>query len=241
MTETRKLVHVYPSLFRSHGDYGNLRILKYRAEARGLSVDIEVVEPGRRLPAADFYLVGGGEDRDLAPAAKILREEGTLGWAASDQRAILAVGAGFRISGNTFLDESGSQHQGLGILPVACFNADLATGAVVTRPTSRERGDHFDLPALSGYEHHHGRASVVGGGKPLASLDVGVGNGGAPPADGAVHRHVVGTWMFGPVLARNPELADVFLSWIFGIEDLAEFRDPFAEEVRRVRIGEAKA
>lgn len=232
----KRLVHVYPSLFRSHGDFGNLRILQYRGKARGHDLEMTVVEPGTPIPAADFYVIGGGEDRDLAPAASILREEGTLARAAADGVPILFTGAGFRISGASFLDDAGVPHTGLDILPVSAFRGELATGPVVTRS-----GGALDMPVMSGYEHHRGRVTITGHATPLADLEIGVGNGTTPATDGAVSGRVVGTWMLGPVLSRNPELADTFLKWVLGVDGLDPFADPMAEEVRRVRLAEARS
>jgi CobQ-like glutamine amidotransferase family enzyme len=111
------------------------------------------------------------------------------------------------------------------------------------------------LPALSGYESHRGRVDLGPGVETLAELEIGTGNGATPAADGAVatvgQGHVLGSWLHGPVLPRNPELADLVLGWalapeteaLVAVERLARLgaaESRFAALVRDERIAEAR-
>jgi CobQ-like glutamine amidotransferase family enzyme len=105
---------------------------------------------------------------------------------------------------------------------------------VVTRPSPR-----LGLPALVGYEWHRGRTRLGPEAEPLAEVEIGVCNGGEPPTDGAVQGHVLGTYLHGPLLPRNPELADLLLGWALGTE-LEPLASEFAERAREERIAEAR-
>jgi hypothetical protein len=103
---------------------------------------------------------------------------------------------------------------------------------VITRPNH-----HTGLPAMSGFESHHGRTELDSGVEPLAEIELGVGNGTAPATDGAVAGSAVGTYLHGPVLARNPELADLLLGCTLG-RDLEPLPPGSAEALRAQRIAE---
>ncbi|HYL39837.1 MAG TPA: hypothetical protein VET90_00865, partial [Candidatus Binatus sp.] len=172
------------------------------------------------------------------------RTDGTVARAAADGSVVFGVAAGYEVLGRSFPvqegPEDGSIVDGLGLLDVTTTLASFVDRRVVTKP----RLD-LGLPALSGYETHRGRTRLGPGTSALAELEVGTGNGTTPPTDGAIAGHVVGTYLHGPVLPRNPELADLLLAWALGrrpdeLEPLGERESRFAHLVRRERIAEAR-
>ncbi len=226
------VVEVHPLLTAAQGDVGNARVLRHRAAARGLPVTVVTVDGDDALPAADIYLLGGAEEVEQAELARRLRAEAGLSAGASNGAAVLAVGAGFEVIGEWFDGVDGARHDGLGLLDTRTTLGTLAEAAVVTYAAPG-----LGLPALSGYETHRGRTDLGPGVRPLAQLEVGTGNGGRPAADGAVVGHVIGSYLHGPVLARNPELADLLLGWALG-RDLAPLPSGYAEQARAQRIDE---
>jgi lipid II isoglutaminyl synthase (glutamine-hydrolysing) len=235
------LVELYPGALFPQGDGGNLLALDWRAKRRGIETAVRRVALGEPVPIADLYVIGGGEDEDEAIIARRLRADGTLARAVSDGAVVFGVGAGYQILGESFEDLDGALAPGVGLLEVRMTRGAFVDRRVVTRP-NRELG----LPALSGYESHRGRAMLGPAAVPLAELEIGTGNGGNAPrtaaTDGAVQGHVVGTWLHGPVLPRNPELADLLLEWAAGkaLEPLDDRESRFAELVRAERIAEAR-
>jgi hypothetical protein len=95
------------------------------------------------------------------------------------------------------------------------------------------------LPPLTGYENHAGATTLGPGASPLGAVRSGVGNGDGSGGDGVWAGRVVGTYMHGPVLARNPALADRLLSWVVG--DLEPLDDGESAELRRERLQTARA
>ena len=93
------------------------------------------------------------------------------------------------------------------------------------------------LPTLTGYENHAGLTELGPGVRPLGRVLAGSGNGGEG-REGAVGGRVVGTYLHGPALARNPALADLLLSWVLGRE-LAPVDDGDVEQLRRERLAAA--
>jgi lipid II isoglutaminyl synthase (glutamine-hydrolysing) len=228
------LVEVYPGAMFPQGDGGNVRALEHRARARGVEVETLSAPIGDPLPEGDLYLLQGAEDEDQPVVAHRLREEGTLARAAAAGKVVVGIGAGYEILGKTFDPPEGARTEGLGLLDVRTALGEHVDNRVVTRPSAR-----LGLPALVGYEWHRGRSTLGPEAKPLAEVDVGVCNGGVPPTDGAVQGRVLGTYLHGPLLPRNPELTDLLLGWSLGVE-LEPLPSEFAERARQERIAEAR-
>ena len=244
MSRPLVIAELYPGILFNQGDGGNVLALAWRARRRGIEVQSVAVALGEPVPRADIYVIGGGEDEDQAPVARLLRTDGSLARAVADGAVVFGVAAGYQVLGNTFPiqdgPEAGRTADGVGLLDATTVLGELVDRRVVTRP----RPD-LGLPALSGYETHRGRTRLGPGATPLAELEVGTGNGTNPPTDGAIAGHVVGTYLHGPVLPRNPELADLLLAWALGrrpdeLEPLGDQESRFAELVRRERIAEAR-
>jgi lipid II isoglutaminyl synthase (glutamine-hydrolysing) len=231
---TLTVVDVYPGSMFPQGDGGNLRMLEHRARGRGIEVQTLGAPIGEPLPEADLYLLQGAEDEDQPAVARRLAEEGTLAAAARAGKVVLGIGAGYQILGKSFDVPDGVTTEGLGLLDVRTTLGEHVDIRVVTRPAPR-----LGLPALVGYEWHRGRTVLGPDAEPLAEVEVGVCNGGEPPTDGAVQGHVLGTYLHGPLLPRNPELADLLLGWALGSE-LAPLATEFAERARQERIAEAR-
>ena len=142
---------------------------------------------------------------------------------------VLAVCAGMQILGHQFRAARGLV-PGLGLLDVTTdAGATRAVGELLVAPDEAS----FGLPALTGYENHRGRTTLGPHARPLGRVDHGVGNGDG--TEGVVQRRVVGTYLHGPALARNPALADLLLGWVIG-HTPAPLADPTAVALRKERL-----
>jgi len=238
------IVELFPGALFPQGDGGNALGLAWRARRRGIEADVQDVALGASVPGADLYVIGGGEDEDAPTIAARLRADGTLARVVADGAVLFGSGAGYELLGESFDDLEGRSVEGAGLLDARMTRSGFFDRRVVTRANP-----DLGLPPLSGYESHRGRATLGANVAPLAELEIGTGNGGSPATDGAVAGvgggHVVGTWLHGPVLPRNPELADLLLAWALGVapgtlEPLGEQESRFAALVRRERIAEAR-
>jgi CobQ-like glutamine amidotransferase family enzyme len=237
---TVRVALLYPELLGTYGDRGNARVLVQRLAWRGVPVELVEAPWGEPAPAScDIYVLGGGEDSPQASAAAALIAEGAVHRAVDGGAAVLGICAGFQILGHSFFGPDGAARPGLGLLD--CTTARRAQPRIVGEILV-EPNPGVGLPALSGYENHAGLTDLGPGAAPLGRVEVGVGNGDG--TEGALQGHVVGTYLHGPVLARNPALADRILSWFTGeleplddseVTDLREERRQFvaAESARR--------
>ena len=236
MTNRLTIAHVFPALLGTYGDAGNVSVLRYRAEVRGIRVSIVDVLPGDPVPAtADLYVIGGGEDAQEMRATELLRSDSGLSMAVHRGAPVLAVCAGMQILGEWFTDGSDSRVAGLGLLDLRTDRRSVrAVGDVIADTTGV-----LDLPTLIGFENHRGATSLGPDARPLARVLHGIGNGAAEPVEGALQGSVIGTYLHGPVLALNPALADYLLTQVVG--DLAPMDDVRAEEFRANRFQRARA
>jgi CobQ-like glutamine amidotransferase family enzyme len=228
-----RVVVVYPDLLGTYGDGGNGLVLTRRAGWRGIPAELLEAPSDAPLPTGDIYTLGGGEDGPQVQATECLAEDGTLARAVGDGAVVFAVCAGYQIVGTTFPAADGSAVTGLGLLDVATVKGgdSRAVGEIVVEA---------ELPGagrLTGFENHGGVTALGPGVRPLGRVRVGVGNG--DHTDGAVAGRIVGTYLHGPALARNPVLADLLLSWATGQEELAPLDDHREEALRAERFAAA--
>jgi lipid II isoglutaminyl synthase (glutamine-hydrolysing) len=216
-TAPLRIAVVYPDLLGTYGDGGNGLILARRAEWRGTEAVLLAATSDAPLPPADIYCLGGGEDGPQVRAARLLIADGMLARRVDEGAVVLAVCAGFQIAGRTFPGRDGAPEDGVGLLNVATTKASgpRAVGEVTAEPTAPAAALLAPqvLPTLNGFENHGGITALSPGTVPLATVTHGVGNGDGSGTEGALGGRVVGTYLHGPVLARNPALADLLLAW----------------------------
>ncbi len=233
--ERVEIVLVYQSLLGIYGDRGNATVLVKRLAWRGFDPVLTVVEPGDPLPdTGQVYLLGGGEDAAQVSAVRALQADGGLSRAAERGAAVFAVCAGYQIIGRSFtVGENDDVIEGLGLLDVTTTRGPVrAVGEILTRWNGVDPGS--DAQWLSGFENHGGYTRLGPDATPFASVEVGVGNAG-DGTEGAVAGSVIGTYPHGPVLARNPALADHVLALGLGGE-LEPLVRPEITELRRQRL-----
>lgn len=204
------IVHLYPELLNLYGDGGNVTVLADRARRRG--IDVEVVRATREEPVdfsqADIVFLGGGPDREQhAASTSLLEQTAALRDYVEGDGVLLAICGGFQILGRTWLlgDEA---VPGLGVLDIETKRAEggshnrLVGNVALESPLAK-------APVV-GYENHAGRTFLGGGCEPFGRVmdRHGKGNNGQDGLDGARYRNVVATYLHGPLLAKNPEVAD---------------------------------
>jgi len=229
---------LFPDLLGTYGDGGNGLVLARRAQWRGMDVELLQAVSDAPVPEADIYCLGGGEDGPQVRAARTLIDDGTLAKQVGGGAVVLAVCAGFQVVGRSFPGATGEAHEGVGLLDIETVKGagPRAVGEVVAEPVGLAGLPELPaLPALTGFENHGGVTTLGEGTEALGRVTAGVGNGDG--SEGAVQGRVAGTYLHGPVLARNPALADILLSWALGDAALAPLDDAAADSLREERLG----
>ena len=238
---------LFPDLLGTYGDGGNALVLAQRLAWRDIPVDVVTVDAGQNAPdSCDLYLVGGGEDGPQVQATRELAENGALHRAVDGGAVVLAVCAGMQILGHRFPDATGADRPGLGLLDCDTVRVDrpravgelLTTAASVPDPDGPP-GATIELGVLTGFENHAGRTVPGPTSTTLAPVEVGEGNGDG--SEGVVCGRVVGTYLHGPVLARNPRLADLLLGWVVGPAAMTPLDDHDVDDLRTARLRAARS
>jgi lipid II isoglutaminyl synthase (glutamine-hydrolysing) len=210
MDEPIRIGIVYPQLLGTYGDRGNAEVLAWRLHMRGYPTEVVDLPAPAPLPAGlDAYVLGGGEDLLQAAAAKLLLgpQGRGLRHALEDDTPALAICGSLQLLGTVYLDGAGHRVDGLGVL-------DLETTASGPRCVGEVVAVTSDGMLLSGFENHAGRSRLGPGLHPLATTLRGEGNNGEDGTEGVRQGNLVGTYLHGPILARNPTLADAFAARI---------------------------
>lgn len=206
------LAHLYPQHMNLYGDRGNVLALQYRAQKRHMGFHIINVEIGEPVDwrQVDIVFMGGGEDSHQAKIYEdFLRRKDSLSEALSQGLPMLAVCGAYQLLGHEYRTADGQILLGLGYLDVVTkAGATRSIGDVVCETV---------LPltpnTLVGFENHGGQTFLGEKAKPLAHVQLGHGNNGEDGTEGALQNHVIGTYLHGSLLPKNPHLTDLFLSW----------------------------
>ena len=232
-----RLVWIYPDLLSTYGDQGNALVVERRARQRGLDVQRVDVRSDQPLPTSgDIYLIGGGEDRPQRLAAERLLRDGGLNRAVDNGAIVFSVCAGYQILGREFVNDLGERSMGLGLLDVTSTRGE---GERCVGDVLADMDENLRLPQLTGFENHQGITHLGPTARPLARVRLGKGNGTGDGTEGAYNGTVFGTYMHGPVLARNPQIADLMLKLALDVNALPPTDDRWYEALRQERIAAA--
>ena len=204
--------HLYPGYLNIYADRGNMAVLSRRAAVRGHELDVRPVGIGDALDpdAFDLLYVGGGQDREQALVAPDLVGKGeAIQLAHSSGVALLAVCGGYQLLGRGYRGRDGSFMPGVGLFPHETVAGTTRMIGDVLLECELEPGL---TRQLAGFENHAGRTLLDPGAAPLGRVLFGFGNDGESGLEGCRSGRALGTYLHGPLLPRNPWLADWLLA-----------------------------
>ncbi|WP_018131151.1 type 1 glutamine amidotransferase [Effusibacillus pohliae] len=205
-----KIGYLYPDLLEVYSDRGNVTVLQKRAEWRGIDVQVDHITIGDNPDLSDYDLLfaGGGEDREqLLVAEDLLKKRDSLFKAVDSGTVVLAICGSYQLLGHYFETIGGNRIEGIGLLDLYTIGGRRRlVGNAVGKLTI------FDEECtVVGYENHSGRTYLGPEMAPLAAVVSGFGNNGEDGLEGVVEGTVFGTYLHGPILSKNPRLADHLL------------------------------
>jgi CobQ-like glutamine amidotransferase family enzyme len=231
---TLTILHLYPKEMNLYGDHGNVLTLVKRCEWRGYRVKVVNYEAGDELPEkVDIVIGGGGQDAGQAQIEEDLRRIGTKlkGW-VEDGVPMLMICGMYQLFGNFFKTQDGDTIEGISALDIDTVAGDRRLiGNVVVK--SRQFGE------IVGYENHSGITRLGESMKPLGRVLKGAGNNGDDRTEGVLYNNTIGTYLHGPLLPKNPRVADfliqVALERKYGApQNLPKFSDRLEQKAHRV-------
>jgi len=230
--------HLFPDYLNIYADRGNMAVLERRAAWRGHELEVLPLGAGAEiLPGVhDLFYVGGGQDREQAlVAVDLAAKADAVHEAVARGAAVLAVCGGYQLLGRYYRDRDGVELPGIGLLPLHTIAGDRRMiGDVLLDCEWAGR-------TLAGFENHAGRTLLDDGAKPLGRVVHGFGNDGESGFEGCRAGRVIGTYLHGPLLPRNPWLADWVLAQAIAHASGAEAPklEPLPDELEREAHGVA--
>lgn len=232
--------HLYPDYLNIYADRGNIAVLSRRAAWRGHELEVRAISLGEPVRAGehDLLYVGGGQDREQLLVAPDLaaKSEGILA-AVDAGAALLAVCGGYQLLGRGYRGFHGVDMPGVGLFPHETVAGERRLIGDVLLECELEPGR---VHTLAGFENHAGRTLLDDGAIPLGRVVSGFGNDGQSGYEGCRVGRAVGTYLHGPLLPRNPWLADWLLGQALGGEELEPLADDLEHEAHAVSTRRAR-
>ncbi len=241
-----RLGHLYPEYLNIYADRGNIAVLARRAARRGYELDVQSIGIGDPLDPAghDLLYIGGGQDREQGLIAPDLAAKGDAIRVAHDRGvALLAVCGGYQLLGRGYRGRDGSFMPGAGLFAHETVAGDVRMIGDVLLECRLSPGRTVEV---AGFENHAGRTILDDGAEPLGRVVHGFGNDGSSGFEGCRLGRAIGTYLHGPLLPRNPALADWLLAQAVahatggGSPDLSPLPDELEREAFRVAAERAR-
>ena len=203
------IYHMYPDILNLYGDIGNVICLKRRCEWRGITpniINFSLENEEHNLNEGDIFFIGGGSDRGQSIVySDFLKYKDSFKEIIEDYRVVLAICGGYQLLGEKYIDNEGREVPGLGIFNYSTVSEEgRLIGNVIIENQLR-----LTPKTIVGFENHGGR--TYSDYSPLGLVKSGYGNNGKDKKEGIVYKNCIGTYLHGPVLPKNPHLADYLI------------------------------
>jgi hypothetical protein len=216
-----KIGWLFPNLLSTYGDRGNLICLQRRAEWRGIActlISLDEETPLELWENIDIYIGGGAQDREQAIVMRNLSDERgkILTHKIKNNTPALFTCAFFQLLGHYYKPAHGKCIEGLGLSDFITihhgFEKARCVGNAILKITAQTLRNDLKkilgyVPYLIGFENHGG-CTYLNRAEPLASIIKGFGNNKKDKTEGVFYQNMIGTYLHGPILPKNPFLAD---------------------------------
>ncbi len=232
--KTIRILQLYPSEMNIYGDWGNTLVLKKRLEWRGYRVELIEHHPGAQFPEnVDLIIGGGGQDSGQEKIKDDLVAIGSaLHKLAEEGVPMLVICGLYQLFGRFFKTSEGHTIDGIGI-----FKAETHAGQ--TRLIGNITTDS-QFGKIVGYENHSGLTYLDKDQEALGNVILGAGNNGEDSKEGAIYKNVIGSYLHGSLLPKNPQLADHLIQKAiekkYGKADLEKLDDTIATKARSIAM-----
>jgi CobQ-like glutamine amidotransferase family enzyme len=223
------IYHMYPDILNLYGDIGNVICLKRRCEWRGITpniINFSLNDEKHDLSEGDIFFIGGGSDRGQSIVySDFLKYKDPFKDIIEDYGVVLAICGGYQLLGEKYIDNEGKEVSGLDIFDYSTVSEEgRLIGNVII-----ENQLGLTPKTIVGFENHGGR--TYSNYKPLGLVKSGYGNNGKDKKEGIVYKNCIGTYLHGPILPKNPHLADYLilkaLQRKYEVERLQSLNDDF--------------
>lgn len=204
-----RIGHLYPDMLNLYGDRGNIIALTVRMKSRGIDVQTDAITMGKKFNADDYDIlfIGGGQDFEQDVLLDDLKKgkDIEINRAIQNGTPMLAICGGYQMLGKYYKTYDGKMLEYMGAL-------DFYTEGKEERMIGNYAYKTKEGIEVVGFENHSGRTYLGKGIEPLGTIIKGYGNNGEDGTEGVRYKNTFGTYSHGPVLPKNPQLADLLIS-----------------------------
>jgi lipid II isoglutaminyl synthase (glutamine-hydrolysing) len=235
---------LYPELMGTYGDRGNIITLRRRCKWRGIEFRAKVLDIGfdpKEMLSCDMLFMGGAQDRQQRIVAEDLKDKvGVFSQVIGNDIPGLYICGAYQFLGKYYKEADGSIIPGLGIIDAYTENpnTERLIGNIAIMPNIK----NLSSSVFVGFENHGGRTYLGKDVKPFARVLVGFGNNGEDKTEGVIYKNSICTYLHGPILPKNPELADflikIALEKKYNVKIVLEKLDDDLEQNARTVIAE---
>lgn len=233
MSKQLRVLQLYSHDMNIYGDWGNVLTILRRAQWHGYETELVEYNPGDVFPAdIDIIIGGGGQDSGQTIIQQdLLKQRNRLKSLAEQGTPMLVICGLYQLFGHFFKTRQGITIEGIGIFDIETHGGrERLIGNIVTH--SEQFGD------IIGYENHSGLTHLNPGVEPLAKVITGAGNNDQNKFEGARYKNVIGSYLHGSLLPKNPAIADFLIEEAalqkFGSFSPAVIDDHFATKAREI-------
>jgi CobQ-like glutamine amidotransferase family enzyme len=230
-----RILHLYPKDMNIYGDNGNVLVIQKRLKWRGIETEILKYNPGDKFSDdVDIIIGGGGQDSgQLKVQDNLLKIGPTLHELANKNVPMLMICGLYQLFGHYFKTLEGVEIKGIGLLDITTVgNNERLIGNIVCK--SKKFGE------IVGYENHSGQTFLGKNVTPLSTVVQGAGNNMSDKYEGAIYNNVIGTYLHGSLLPKNPHIADFLISKALenkGLDiSLKSIDDSLSDKARKVAL-----
>lgn len=207
---------LYPQLMNTYGDRGNIIVLTQRAQWRDIEIEVKYLNEGfgvKELQTCDLLFMGGAQDKQQQIVSADLNKEKVkvLSEMIHDDIPGLYICGAYQFLGKYYKEADGTIINGLDIFDVYTENPGTEAKRLIGNIAVDFIDEHKKLQTIVGFENHGGRTYLGKDIKPLAHVVEGFGNNGEDRTEGAIYKNSFGSYMHGPILPKNPFLADLLI------------------------------
>ena len=209
-----KILYLYPDILELYGDYGNIQILRYRLEQRGFKATIEPYSIGDTPPNFknyDLIFAGGGADQEQNILAQdLVQYKSSIQEALDAGVFFLLICGSYQLFGKYYKDAEGNIINGLEIFDYYTEASNdrkkRCIGNIIIETELNNQ-----KTKIIGFENHGGQTFNVT--KPFGTVLFGNGNQFNDTQEGFFTKNVIATYLHGPLLSKNPKLADYIIQY----------------------------
>ncbi len=205
-----RILWMYHDLMDLYGDKGNIQVLKTRCAKRGIECEVDTCTIGEDRDPDDYdlFFMGGGADREQNLIYEdLLQRRDKIQKAMDHNTAFLLICGGYQLFGQYYKDQDGQKIGGLGFFDYYTIAADRDHRCIGNIAVEAEM-DGLKFKAV-GFENHGGQTQNVT--TPFAKVLSGHGNMYKSGYEGFMNSQVLATYMHGPLLPKNPVIADILI------------------------------